>query len=166
MMDDPVGTLISLLEGMLSPMWQRPSTTKIQTMLGQLRGSATQMRVRLMGDDGKMHDVTDAPIEKLVRNGPGERIRAEGGAIRVADEREMRLLVARKLVEEAQEVLAALEDETTPLSQVVEELADVTEVVRSVRQLLNIRKDDIRAARRAKRLREGDFEQRFVWSRE
>jgi predicted house-cleaning noncanonical NTP pyrophosphatase (MazG superfamily) len=163
MMDtlDPTQTLISLLEGMLSPMWQRPSNTKIQKMLAQLREPF--MRVRLMGDDGKMHDVTD---EKLVRNGPGERIRAEGGRIRVADENEMRTFVARKLVEEAQEVLAALEDETAPLTQVVEELADVTEAIRGLRRVAHIRKDDIRAARRAKRLREGDFEQRFVWSRE
>lgn len=103
--------------------------------------------------------------EKLVRNGPGQRIRAEGGFVRVAGEHEMPLLLARKLVEEAQEVLAVIEG-NGPHANLVEELADVTEVVRGLRHFAHVRKDDVRVARRAKRVRAGDFEQRLVWSRE
>jgi predicted house-cleaning noncanonical NTP pyrophosphatase (MazG superfamily) len=102
--------------------------------------------------------------EKLVRNGPGQRIRAEGGKVRVAGEHEMRRLLARKLVEEAQEVLAAVEDNKQ--SQVIEELADVAEVLHALRNVTGIKKDDVRVARNAKRMRKGDFDERLVWERE
>jgi predicted house-cleaning noncanonical NTP pyrophosphatase (MazG superfamily) len=107
--------------------------------------------------------------EKLVRNGPGQRIRAEGGVVRVADRHEMLGLLARKLVEEAQEVLALADDPNatgySSITRLVEELGDVTEVIRGLRRVASIRKDDIRVARRAKRLREGDFDDRLVWER-
>jgi len=101
-------------------------------------------------------------IEKLVRTGPGFRIRADGGKVRVAERDEMLRLLAHKLVEEAREVLAAVDN---PISQtaIVEELADVTEVIRGLRRAAHIRKDDIRSARRTKRTREGDFDERLVW---
>lgn len=102
---------------------------------------------------------------KLVRNGPGQRIRAEGGTVRVADRHEMLGLLARKLIEEAQEVLAIADDPNGSITRLVEELGDVTEVIRGLRRVANIRKDDIRSARRAKRLREGDFAERLVWER-
>jgi predicted house-cleaning noncanonical NTP pyrophosphatase (MazG superfamily) len=101
--------------------------------------------------------------EKLVRNGPGFRIRAEGGQIRVAERHELQVLLAQKLVEEAQEVLAVIQNERGSHADTVAELADVTEAIRGLRRAANIRKDDIRAARRAKRLREGDFSERLVW---
>jgi len=100
-----------------------------------------------------------------VRNGPGQRIRAEGGKIRVAAPHELQLLLARKLVEEAQEVLALVQGADGAHADVIEELADVTEVVRGLRRIANIRKDDIRSARRAKRMREGDFDECLVWER-
>lgn len=103
--------------------------------------------------------------EKLVRTGPGFRIRAEGGRVRVAGRDEMLRLLAQKLVEEAQEVLAVA-DNPTSQTALVEELADVTEVIRGLRRIAHVRKDDIRSARRAKRLREGDFDERLVWERE
>jgi predicted house-cleaning noncanonical NTP pyrophosphatase (MazG superfamily) len=104
-------------------------------------------------------------IEKLVRNGPGTRIRAEGrGRIRVAGEHEMPLLLARKLVEDAQEVLAGIQT-GVDRTKIVEELADVAEVIHGLRNAVGIRKDDVRAARHAKRIREGDFDQRLVWER-
>jgi len=106
--------------------------------------------------------------EKLVRNGPGQRVRAEGGSVRVADPHEMLGLLARKLVEEAQEVLALVQGPHGTISDVIdviEELADVTEVIRGLRRVVGIRKDDIRLARRTKRTREGDFEERLVWAR-
>ena len=103
--------------------------------------------------------------EKLVRNGPGFRLRADGAVVRVAGRHEMPVLLARKLVEEAQEVLAAVEG-GNPHTNVVEELADVTEAIRGLRRAVHVRKDDIRTARRAKRVREGDFDQQLVWVRE
>ena len=103
--------------------------------------------------------------EKLVRNGPGFRLRADGATIRVADRAEMPVLLARKLVEEAQEVLAAVQGDE-PHADVVGELADVTEAIRGLRRAMHVRKDDIRAARRAKRMREGDFDQQLVWVRD
>ena len=77
-------------------------------------------------------------------------------------------LLARKLVEEAQEVLALVQGPHGTISDVIdviEELADVTEVIRGLRRVVGIRKDDIRLARRTKRTREGDFEERLVWAR-
>lgn len=100
-------------------------------------------------------------MSKLVRNGPGFRIRAEGGHVRVADSHEMTRLLARKLVEEAEEIVACIDRDH--LAGAVEELGDLTEVIRALRGQLAIRKDDIRAARRMKRTREGDFSERLVW---
>lgn len=104
-------------------------------------------------------------MEKLVRNTPGHRIVAQGGKVRVAEPSEMPLLLARKLVEEAQEVLAVIEG-TGGHERLVQELADVTEAIRGLRQVAHVRKDDLRAARRTKRAHAGDFSERLVWERD
>lgn len=104
-------------------------------------------------------------MEKLVRNTPGQRIVAQGGKVRVAEPFEMPLLLARKLVEEAQEVLAVIES-VGGHEQLVQELADVTEVIRGLRQVAHVRKDDLRSARRTKRSHAGDFSERLVWERD
>lgn len=159
-------TLISLLEGMRSPNWQMPSDRKIQTMLAELRHHADcEAEANVSIPVVKLGGRAAGACEKLVRNGPGQRIRAEGGKVRVAGEHEMKLLLARKLVEESQEVLALAENNGTQAAT-VEELADVAEVIHAFRNVMSIRKDDVRAARSIKRVRAGDFGERLVWERE
>jgi predicted house-cleaning noncanonical NTP pyrophosphatase (MazG superfamily) len=105
-------------------------------------------------------------IGKLVRNGPGQRIRTEGGKVRVAQLHEMQLLLARKLVEEAQEVLAiiqAIDREGFDREAIIEELADVAEVIHAFRGVTSVKKDEVRSARRDKTRRQGDFDERLVW---
>ena len=110
-------------------------------------------------------DSTKTGIEKLVRNGPGQRIRNEGGNIRIAAPSEMPVWLARKLVEEAQEVLAALENNGDH-RVLVGELADVSEVMFALREALTVSAEELRQARNAKLRREGDFNQCFVWKRD
>lgn len=107
--------------------------------------------------------------EKLVRDIPGQRIRAEGGNVRVASAHEMTSLLARKLVEEANEVVQAVvlwDAEQEPgkhRPQIVEELADAAEVIATLRRMFYISEEELEHAMQMKRADKGTFTHRLVW---
>jgi len=103
-------------------------------------------------------------MEKLVRNGPGRRIRDEGGDVRIATSSEMPTLLAHKLIEEAQEVFAALES-GAERKALVGELIDVTAVLDGLCAALQVSAEEFEQTHSAKLQREGDFSERFVWRR-
>lgn len=101
--------------------------------------------------------------QKLVRNEPGKRIRAEGGDIRVAFVDEMPLLLAQKLVEEANEILdLVMQGARSDNPKLLEELADLTEVQRAFCGTMSIQVD-IEEACWIKYVKEGSFSERLVW---
>lgn len=106
--------------------------------------------------------------EKLVRDNPGMRMRAEGIAVREATVAEMPMLLAHKLVEEAQEVLAeirALQEAAFPeqtAGRAIREMADVFEVLAALRAALDVTIFDIVNHGDAKTAREGNFNMRLV----
>jgi predicted house-cleaning noncanonical NTP pyrophosphatase (MazG superfamily) len=98
-------------------------------------------------------------MAKLVRDLVPDIIRSAGGDPRVRPARpdEHTLLLKRKLVEEAQEVLAA-----TDRHCLLEELADVWEVFQSLASALELTMGDIERARADKKRRCGGFERALV----
>lgn len=110
--------------------------------------------------------------EKLVRDQPGTRIQAEGGRIRVAEPHEMPVLLARKLVEEAQEVLAEIEraakgmsvsEHITYWASMIEELGDVETVLAYLRRVTRISSVSVRDRQIQKNNEAGSFDKRLVW---
>ena len=110
--------------------------------------------------------------EKLVRDQPGARIQAEGGQIRVALPHEMPVLLARKLVEEAQEVLAEIEraakgtsvsEHISYWSNMIEELGDVETVLVHLRRVTRISHVSVRDRQVQKNNEAGGFDKRLVW---
>jgi predicted house-cleaning noncanonical NTP pyrophosphatase (MazG superfamily) len=95
--------------------------------------------------------------EKLVRDRIPQLIRAEGGVprVRVAGTAEYRALLRAKLTEEVEEFLAA---------GVVEELADVLEVVLALADELGFGGEELERVRAAKKAERGGFAGRVVWS--
>jgi predicted house-cleaning noncanonical NTP pyrophosphatase (MazG superfamily) len=98
-------------------------------------------------------------MAKLVRDLVPEIIRSAGGdpCVRPARPPEHILLLKRKLVEEAQEVLSA-----SDRAGVLEELADVWEVCQSLAAALELSVADIERVRAEKRRTRGGFERALV----
>ena len=94
-------------------------------------------------------------MEKLVRDGIPDRIRAKGEKpqVRVADAAERRTLLARKLVEEASEFAAG---------PCLEELADVLEVMRALLDEHGLTMGDVEHAAETKRRERGGFGAGYV----
>jgi predicted house-cleaning noncanonical NTP pyrophosphatase (MazG superfamily) len=96
---------------------------------------------------------------KLVRDKIPQIIRAEGGepVVRIAEAGEYRELLRAKLVEEAGEVATADD------AHVLEELADVLEVVLALAADLGLDAGGLEKLRAAKAADRGSFTERMVW---
>lgn len=92
---------------------------------------------------------------KLVRDRIPEIVSASGGGARVvrASEAQAGWLLRQKLVEEALEIFSGEGEE------LVDELADLVEVLRSLYRRLGVSAEDVEAARRRKRAERGGFEE-------
>ena len=104
---------------------------------------------------------------KLIRDNVPQFIRDDGltPIIRVAAPGEMRDLLLAKLREETSEVDQALTapHEQSGTAAVVEELADVMEVLYSIAATLGVDPDQVDQARIAKLNNNGGFSRRIVW---
>ena len=104
---------------------------------------------------------------KLIRDTVPQFIRDEGltPIIRVAAPDELRDLLLAKLREETSEVGEALSapHEQFDTAAVVEELADVMEVLHSIAATVGVEPDQIDHARIAKLKNNGGFSGRIVW---
>lgn len=97
-------------------------------------------------------------FHKLVRDGIPEKIR-KGGRVpstRILSTEELSTELKRKLVEESRELKAADSPEA-----IIEELADVKEVLEALRAALFIKREKVEEARRAKREKRGGFDGRI-----
>jgi len=96
-------------------------------------------------------------VQKLIRDGLPAIMRAQG--LQVFDRRlndaEFIAALKDKLVEEAQEVGAAASQ-----ADLIDELADVMEVVAALVEASGVRPDQIEARRHAKRAERGGFDER------
>jgi predicted house-cleaning noncanonical NTP pyrophosphatase (MazG superfamily) len=104
--------------------------------------------------------------QKLVRDLVPETFDIPSARVRRATEQELGRFLAAKLVEEAEECRASILQRggPDPDDDVVEELADVLEVVRAIART---RGTDLRAIERvrvAKARERGGFEKRLIWS--
>jgi predicted house-cleaning noncanonical NTP pyrophosphatase (MazG superfamily) len=97
--------------------------------------------------------------QKLVRDNIPETIRNKGESVLAysADSAEREALLRAKLVEEALEVLRAVDS-----GEVTEELADLMEVVDGLRRALGIEEAEVRTAMDRKREKRGGFEDAVV----
>jgi len=93
------------------------------------------------------------PFHKLVRDRIPEILKRKGVSheVRVADEKEFKIELIKKLSEEAAEFLVAGE---------IGELADVIEVVESLKTLPDYK--EVEKVRNQKREEKGGFEKRFI----
>ena len=93
---------------------------------------------------------------KLVRDLIPDVIRAAGGQpeVRHVSGDELLRAISAKLMEEAQEVVKAADNR----AELVEELADVSEVMAALMKLRGIGKDEVARAAEAKRAKRGGFE--------
>src|SRR6266705_3549259 len=97
-------------------------------------------------------------VNKLVRDNIPQRIKA-GGRIQITrqlDEGRFHIEAKKKLVEESQEVLASKSRD-----DLVEELADVLEVVSAIAGSIGITQTEIEEARKKKSVENGAFEKRI-----
>src|SRR3989344_2541518 len=99
---------------------------------------------------------------KLVRDKLPEIIKSLGGnsEIRILDEKEYVIELKRKLIEEAQELQNATTDE------IVDELADQLELIKSIAKHHNISFSSVAANQASKRKIRGGFAKRIflIWS--
>lgn len=97
-------------------------------------------------------------VNKLIRDNIPQKIRADNRipVIRRLDEGRFHIEVRRKLVEESKEVLAS-----ESRDELVEELADVLEVVSAIAGSVGITETEIAEARRKKNGENGAFEKRL-----
>jgi predicted house-cleaning noncanonical NTP pyrophosphatase (MazG superfamily) len=97
-------------------------------------------------------------VEKLIRDGLPAMMRAQGLTVedRRLDDDAFRAALLDKLVEEAAEARAA-----TDTDSLVEELADVVEVLRALLAVSGRSIDDLEAVRLAKRAARGGFDERI-----
>lgn len=106
--------------------------------------------------------------EKLVRDAIPQLLESEGltPIIRVADLDEYRRLLMAKLREETAEVGEALDvpPENLDIPAVVEEIADVMEVLLAIATDLGVGRDELEKVRIAKAAARGGFAERIVWS--
>lgn len=97
-------------------------------------------------------------FNKLVRDKIPSKIENNGeiAITRVLDEEEYRKELYKKILEESDEVINAKSKE-----EILEELADVLEIIKSIAQLENKTLDDIIEIANQKRLKSGGFEKRL-----
>lgn len=97
-------------------------------------------------------------FQKLVRDGIPEKIRKGGEtpSIHILSTEEFAAELKKKLVEESRE----LETADSP-DAIIEELADVEEVLEALRAALFIDREKVEEARRAKRDKRGGFDGRI-----
>lgn len=97
-------------------------------------------------------------FNKLVRDKIPSKIENNGeiAITRVLDEEEYRKELYKKILEESDEVINAKSKE-----EILEELADVLEIIKSIAQLENKTLDDIIEIANQKRLKRGGFEKRL-----
>jgi predicted house-cleaning noncanonical NTP pyrophosphatase (MazG superfamily) len=95
-------------------------------------------------------------IYKLVRDGVPQAILRSGELpmTRTATDNEIEGLLKAKLVEEVQEFLA---------NPILDELADIVEVVLAIASELRYTHGELEELRRAKRIKYGAFSQRIIW---
>lgn len=95
---------------------------------------------------------------KIVRDKVPETIEKNGGKVtfRTMPVDDFARLMRQKLVEEAQEVVGA-----ASLDALVDELADVAEVLATIHHVLGIPQEAIDAARKRKNEERGGFEKRI-----
>ena len=99
------------------------------------------------------------PYEKLVRDGI-PLIMQEAGSepdFRIARTRELSILMRRKIWEEVDELMRARKRE-----KIVEESADVLEIVEAYCELHGITMDEVMRAKKQKLKEKGGFEKRIV----
>lgn len=103
-------------------------------------------------------------MEKLVRDRIKEFSRAakDGRVFRKAKKREMPVLLAHKLIEEAHEVAEELYASKPSTRRIVEELADLSEVMRAVMDHYRIDPKTIWVAKFRKAYKKGVFRNRVV----
>ncbi len=107
--------------------------------------------------------------EKLVRDVPGQAIRAEGGDVRAVCGQELLSLLCCKLVEEADEIADAIKRNYVPETNtlftdcIFEEIADVAEVLDTLCEVLGLPQQGLAVIKQAKRDKKGGFDQRLVW---
>ena len=97
-------------------------------------------------------------VHKLVRDKIPEIIERQGkaGKTRTVSEKEFVIALKRKLVEEAQEVMKATQQE------IPEELADILEVVKTVSEYYEIPFPVIEKIRKEKKRSRGGFKKRLL----
>lgn len=102
-------------------------------------------------------------ITKLVRDRIPELMQQQGkfGEAKQVDGSELDLSLRTKLIEEAHEVKGAPDTES-----LIEELADVVEVVSALAKLHSIDQDTIEARRVQKKEKRGGFEKGYVYTYE
>jgi predicted house-cleaning noncanonical NTP pyrophosphatase (MazG superfamily) len=109
------------------------------------------------------HTITDLPAEneypKLIRDRIPEIILAGGREVetRILDEDEFLHFLLKKAVEEAQELQHATSD-----SNIVEEIADVREVLNTILELKGVSPEQIQAVQDEKRQKRGGFKSRLL----
>ncbi|MDX1923639.1 MAG: nucleoside triphosphate pyrophosphohydrolase [Rickettsiaceae bacterium] len=97
-------------------------------------------------------------VEKLVRDNQLEKMDKEGVeyVARFMDESEYEVRLKEKLIEEAEEVKDA-----DSRDEILEELADVLEIVYSIGSLYDLTLEDIEKVRLDKKAKKGGFEKRI-----
>ena len=100
----------------------------------------------------------DRVYNKLVRDNIPNIIEKDGkkAVTRLLEDKEYKKELYKKLIEEANEVIAAKTEKNT-----IEELADVLEVLNSIAKINNKQLDDIIKISNQKRLQRGGFEKRI-----
>ena len=97
-------------------------------------------------------------FNKLVRDNIPDKIKSNGevAITRTLDDKEYRTELYKKLLEEANEVIDSKSTES-----IIEELADVLEILKSIAELENKNLDDVIDEANQKRLKRGGFEKRI-----
>lgn len=110
------------------------------------------------------HTVTSLPLEneypKLIRDKIPAIIKARGGhpnTRTLQSDSEYLQYLLKKLTEESQEAASATTD-----SNLVEEIADIREVIDAILQLKNVTREDLKQVQDEKRMQRGGFELRLL----
>ena len=104
-----------------------------------------------------MSDYHIFKMEKLVRDNIPQILEEQGAKVfhRIMNENEYYKYLKLKIMEEANEVLAAKSRD-----EVIEELSDLIEVIKNIQSLHKIENDELENARIAKKSLKGGFEDR------
>lgn len=109
------------------------------------------------------HTITDLPAEneypKLIRDRIPEIIAADGRIVdtRTLDDEEFLRYLLKKVIEEAEELAHA-----TTKSNMLEEIADVREILDTLLKLKGVSDEQIQAIQDEKRQKRGGFEARLL----